>query len=90
MNTTLKKKKSTNWAFFDKKNKAHMNILSQLRQLGWTKPHDKYGEVADLERLSNWLKSDKSPVNQRLRDMNKQEVSKIICALEEMTAKAHS
>ncbi|WP_271783894.1 hypothetical protein [Aquimarina algiphila] len=90
MSQTFKNKETTNWALFDKKNKAHMNILSLLRQLEWTKPHDRYGEVADLKRLSNWLKSEKSPVNKPLMDLEKHEVSKIICALEAMTEKKHS
>ena len=90
MNTTFNKKKSTNWAFFDKHNQQHRNILSLLRQLKWTKPHEKYGEVADLERFSNWLKSVKSPVRKPLKQMEKPEVSKIICALEAMIEKEFS
>ena len=70
------------WASFDKNNRAHLNILSLCRQAQWTKPHERYGEVADLNRLQSFLKSDKSPVKKPLMEMSKQEVSKIITALE--------
>ena len=78
-----------NWGAFDYKNKAHMQILSLLRNLNWTKSHIKYGEVGDTERLGKWLKSENSPVRKPLMRMNKQEVSKIICALEAMIIKKY-
>ena len=74
--------KRKHWASFDKNNRAHLNILSLCRQAQWTKPHERYGEVADLNRLQAFLKSDKSPVKKPLMEMSKQEVSKIIIALE--------
>lgn len=74
--------KYENWAFFDYKNAAHRNILSLCMQMGWqveTKLKNVY--VADLYRLSEWLKSKKSPVKKPLQKMTPQEVSKIIVAL---------
>lgn len=70
-----------NWGLFDKTNKQHLTLLSQLRTAQWVIPHDKHGEVPDLDRLSHFLKSDKSPVNKPLKQMEPQEVSKIIEAL---------
>lgn len=70
-----------NWALFDKNNKQHLTILAQLRTAQWIIPSDKYGEVADLDRLSNWLKSDKSPIKKPLKNMEPWELSKIIEAM---------
>lgn len=72
------KKSTANWAFFDKNNSQHTKLLSQLRTAQWTIKNDKYGDVADLERLSNFLKSPKSPVQKPLKSMEPNEVSKII------------
>lgn len=74
------KTKNDNWAIFSKKNPQHMNILSLARQAQWTIPSKKYGEVADLERISTFLKSDKSPVKKPLKDMEPEELSKVIHA----------
>jgi hypothetical protein len=71
----------SNWGLFDKNNKQHLTILAQMRTAQWVVPSDKYGEVPDLERLSDWLKSDKSPVNKPLKKMQPWEVSKIIEAM---------
>lgn len=71
-----------NWAFYDKDNNKHMYILSLLRQMRWTVPHHIHGEVADLERFSNWLKSMKSPVKKPLKSMSPEETSRLITALE--------
>ncbi len=77
------KKKVDNWGLFDKTNSKHRRILSILRQLNWTVEHPRHGEVADLKRLSDWLKSNLSPVNKPLLEMdNKIELPKIITALE--------
>lgn len=76
------KPNTENWALFNKNNQQHKNILSLLRQAQWTTPHPNYGQVADLERLSNFLKSEKSPVKKPLKEMKPEEVSKIIVALE--------
>lgn len=71
-----------NWALFDKRNQQHRTILSLMRQAQWTTKHDRHGEAADLNRLSQFLKSDKSPVKKPLKRMTPREVSKIITALE--------
>ena len=73
-----------NWALFDKTKPSHRHILSLCIQLGWSVQDDRYGEVADLHRLSEWLKSQRSPVMKKLRAMSAGEVSKIIGALEKM------
>jgi len=68
----------SNWGLFDKNNQQHKTILSLLRQAQWVVPNGKWGEVPDINRLSDFLKSDKSPINKPLKDMEPQEVSKII------------
>jgi len=73
--------KPDNWAVFDKTKMSHKNILRLCIQIGWRKKHDKYGWVANLERLNNFLHT-KSPVKKKLTDMEKEEVSKVIVALE--------
>jgi hypothetical protein len=80
--TATPKTNTENWGLFDKNNQQHKTLLSLLRQAQWTIPNEKWGEVADLTRLSNFLKSDKSPVNKPLKKMEPKEVSKIIVALE--------
>ncbi|MDN3671668.1 hypothetical protein QWY99_01130 [Flavobacterium branchiarum] len=72
------KQPSDNWGLFDNSNQQHRTILSHMRTAQWTVPNDKWGEVPDLDRLSNFLKSDKSPVNKPLKKMEPEEVSKII------------
>ncbi len=64
------------WGYFDNQNSQHRTILSLCRQAGWITPNEKHGEVPDLNRLSNFLKSPKSPVNKPLKKMTKQELSK--------------
>jgi hypothetical protein len=70
-----------NWAVFDKTNSKHKVILSLLYQMQWVKPSEKWGEVPDLDRLSAFLQSDKSPVKKKLKDMEPQELEKLIKAL---------
>ena len=70
-----------NWGLFDKNNQQHKTILSLLRQAQWVVKNEKWGEVPDINRLSEFLKSDKSPVNKPLKKMEPLEVSKIIEAL---------
>ena len=60
---------------------AIKTILSLLRQAQWVVKNEKWGEVPDINRLSEFLKSDKSPVNKPLKKMEPLEVSKIIEAL---------
>lgn len=76
-----------NWGLFDKNNSQHKAVLSQLRQLQWTTKSEKWGEVADINRLSDFLQSDKSPVRKPLKDMDQKEVSKIIECLKSMLIK---
>ncbi|KAB8151773.1 hypothetical protein EZY14_016395 [Kordia sp. TARA_039_SRF] len=71
-----------NWAKFDRNKKSHMQILSICRTLRWTKTHPIYGTVVDLQVLSEFIKGKKSPVKKPLLKMDKNEVSKIIVALE--------
>ena len=68
----------SNWGLFDKNNQQHKTILSLLRQAQWVVPNGKWGEVPDINRLSEFLKSDRSPVNKPLKKMEPDEVSKII------------
>lgn len=75
------KPESDNWGLFDKNNKQHLTVLSQMRTAQWTVPNEKYGEVPDLERLSDFLKSDKSPIKKPLKKMQPWELSKTIEAL---------
>ena len=70
-----------NWAVFDKTNPKHKVILSLLYQMQWVKPSDKWGEVPDLDRLSYFLQSEKSPVKKKLKDMEPLELEKLIKAL---------
>lgn len=79
----------SNWGLFDKNNQQHKTLLSQLRTLQWVVPNDKWGEVPDLNRLSEFLKSDKSPVNKPLKDMDAKEVSKIIECFKSMVTKKY-
>lgn len=82
-------KPSYNWATFDKNNQQHKTILSQMRTLQWTTSHERWGEVADINRLSDFLKSDKSPVKKPLKDMQPVEVSKIIECFKSMVTKKY-
>lgn len=79
----------SNWGLFNKDNQQHRAVLAQLRTLQWTKVNGKWGEVADLDRLSDFLKSDKSPVNKPLKDMTQHEVSKIIECFKSMVIKTY-
>ncbi len=70
-----------NWGLFDKENKQHLAILAQMRTAQWVKESKKWGEIPDIERLSDFLKSDRSPINKPLKQMQPWEVSKIIEAM---------
>jgi hypothetical protein len=79
--------KYEHWAYFDAKKAQHRYILSLLLQLGWSNYNESQNRhIADLYRFSEWLKSNKSPVQMPLKKMNKQEVSKIIVALSNMAS----
>lgn len=79
--------KNKNWGLFDKNNQKHRTVLSRLRTLQWVVPSAKFGEIPDIKRLSDFLKSDRSPVNKPLNDMDEKEVSKIIACLDSMITK---
>lgn len=76
---TGQKAKAT-WAFFDKdKFVPERKLLwSYLHQIQWVVKNDKHFEVPDLDRLSNFLKSNKSPVNKPLKEWNKQDWEKML------------
>lgn len=77
----------SHWARFKKSKRQHMYIVSLLRQLGWTQHNERYGIIADMDRLSDFLKSTRSPVRKPLQDMNTQELSTLINCLESMLGK---
>ena len=72
--------KAENWAIFDNTNPKHRTVLSLMRQAQWVKPHDRHGEVPDLDRLDTFLKSNKSPVKKPLKKMGDKELEKLIKA----------
>lgn len=81
--------KPENWAVFDKNNKAHRTILSLCIQMGMSKESGRYGKVADLDALNEWLHSARCPVQKPLKKMEKIELSKVIGALSAMTKKKY-
>lgn len=80
-----------NWAIFSAVNAQHIRLLSVVQEKGWTVWNEKLKrQVADLHRVSEFLKSAKSPVKKPLKEMTKREVSKIIYAFESMTKKEYN
>jgi hypothetical protein len=81
----------SNWGLFDKYNQQHLTVLSRLREAQWVIKSETHrsGEVPDTLRFSEFLKSDKSPVNKPLKKMEPKEVSKIIVALEGIVKSTH-
>lgn len=82
------------WSYFDKDKESHRYILSLCIQYGWSKAHPRTGnEVADLGALDQWLRgkhtNGQSPVKKPLMEMGKEELSKVITALEQMVTKTH-
>lgn len=75
------------WAAFDKKNKQHMYILSLCIQYGWKLSGRRV--IADLDKLNEWMHSERCPVKKALLDMDTDELSKFIIALESMTKKKY-
>lgn len=55
-------------------------LFSLMHQANWTKPHSKFGKVPDMDRLSAFLQSDKSPISKNLKDMQPEEMEKLIKA----------
>ncbi len=72
---------------FDRSNSKHKYIISLCHQLEWTKPSEKYGTIADLQKLHNWLIGPRSPVKMCLMDIPYIHLSKIIHALEQILEK---
>ena len=77
-------------AQFDKKNERHKYILSLCIQYGWSKRSGKYGTVADLDKLNEWMYSKLCPVQKTLKKMTNDQLTKVIGALESMTKKKYS
>lgn len=69
---------NSSWGMFYKNNSKHNRILSACHTLGWV---EESGYV-DLNRLGGWLKSNRSPVQKPLKEMESHELSKIIKALD--------
>lgn len=78
------------WGRLDHKNKTHRYIMSLMYQLSWVYEHKDLGrEVPDVKRLGEWLQSEKSPVKKPIGKMAKEELSKVISALENMITKKY-
>lgn len=70
-----------NWASFSALKpdpKKRTVLFSLLYQAAWVVPNAKYGKVPDLQRLSAFLQSDKSPVKKPLATMEPVELEKVI------------
>lgn len=85
--TGVRNQSKSNWGLFDNNSKQHRTILSQLRTLQRVVPSEKWGEVPDINWLSEFLKSDKSPVNKPLKKMDEKELSKMISCFDSMVNK---
>ncbi len=72
------------WGLFDATIPSHRKVLSLLQEIGWiTYNEQRRQNVADIYRLSEFLKSKKSPVNLPLKKMTPLQISrKLIPALE--------
>ena len=73
-------------AVFDKNNPRHKKILSILIEMRWRTWSAKYQKyLANMDKLNEWMHSDKCPVKGKaLTKMNDEELSKIIFALEKI------
>ncbi|MDB4157946.1 hypothetical protein N9609_00495 [bacterium] len=81
--------KYDHWAYLDFTNSQHGRIYSVLMQMEWTLYHiEKQKHIADLMRFSEWLKSNKSPVRKKVKEMTPKECSKVISALEMILEKS--
>lgn len=91
--TTGESVNNASFGLFDRNNKQHRYILSLCQMMpmaierGWAVPHAKYRMVANTTKLGEWLSSPKSPVRKPLKQMNSNELHKVIYALERMLAK---
>lgn len=70
-----------NWGLFDKNKfpKERSRLFSYMYQAQWVVANQssRWMEVPDLERLSNFLKSPKSPVNKPVKKFTKTDWNKI-------------
>lgn len=79
------------WGYFDSNNKQHKAILSTLITAKIIVKDNRHGEVADmLGWFSDFLKSNRCPINKPLKQMTPDEVSKIIYVLEQVVQHNHS
>jgi len=78
------------YAKFDKKNKRHKYLLSVCITYGWFVLSGKFGRIADLDKLNEWMLSALCPVRKPLMKMTGDELSKVIAALENMSLKQNS
>lgn len=83
------RKSLNSYGLFTKSNQQHMAIVSLVNQLGWQKKHDRYGRIADMDRLGDWLQGDKAPVSLPLKKMNTNQLTKTINALTIMVQKRY-
>lgn len=75
---------------YDLTNGQHRYIISLLHQNGWTVPNPYTNKnMPDYERFGKWLQSEKAPVRKPWRKMDKQDLSKIIVAMESMLNKKY-
>jgi hypothetical protein len=81
------KKNPVNWALFDKDKfvKQRKYLWSLLYQAQWVVENENHIEVPDLMRLSNFIKSPKSPVQKPLKRWNTTEWSKMIFVFEKIS-----
>ncbi|MDO6808111.1 hypothetical protein Q4603_05810 [Zobellia galactanivorans] len=69
---------------FDAKNPRHRKILSLCITYGWKKLKNGK-EVADINRLGEWLENDpRAPVHKPLKKQDHDELSKTVFALEKL------
>ena len=75
------------YAFFDKKNKQHLYVLSLAKQIGWECEHQKTGKmVADLELLGRFI-STKTKSKKPLKQQTPIELQSTIYSLEQTLKK---
>lgn len=81
---TDKEPEYRSWAFFKKGDTRHGKILALAKEFNWI---DENG-WADLNQLGKWIASGQCPVKGKsLIEMNNQELSKVIYALQQMVLK---
>lgn len=78
-----------NWAAFDKNNKKHRTVLSLCIQMGLSVDSERYGKVADLKALNEWLHSKLCPAQKPLMKMDATDLKRVIGALSAMVKKKY-